>query len=146
MASRQHFLWITVFLLLILSLTFTTGCIQTQAEPEKDADSDIIPLEEILSDRGNIYVQNISEYVISSSTQWDQNLSDAEIAAIAQDLEKKYKNTYDAASGWYGINWNEFHISIGRAFGQTDYQIRKYLDSLNRASVISYEGGRDYSL
>ncbi|MDV0441651.1 hypothetical protein [Methanorbis furvi] len=107
-------------LLFVVLATFTAGCIQ-------------------LPDRGDAYLKNISEYVIIQADRLNVTLSDEEINRIADEIAEKYADTYNTKrEGWYSIDHNDLHITIGRAFGLSNREITSYIEEINRRDAIAY--------
>ncbi|MDU9376968.1 hypothetical protein McpSp1_16120 [Methanocorpusculaceae archaeon Sp1] len=119
------------YLLLITGIIFlflTAGCVQL---------NDARLLMEF-TDHGDIYTQDIASYAASEARLLGVNFSESEITSRAAELAKKYSGSYDKESDQYVIDWNAFHLSIGRAYDLTDDEIRRYVPASTRPNVYGY--------
>ncbi|MCZ0859696.1 hypothetical protein O0S10_00465 [Methanocorpusculum sp. MG] len=128
MNKKIHYLLLVVGIILSLS---AAGCIQL------DRPGDALLLMEF-TDQGTIQVKNITSYAVAEAHQLDVNFPENEITSRAETVAKQYENAYNNKSGWYEINWNAFHLSIGRAYDLTDDEIRRYIPATTSQKTYAY--------
>lgn len=126
--SRKRIALYAALIVLLLSSLSAAGCIQV------DKPDDTRLLMEF-TDQGNIQVENITSYAVNEAHLLKVNFPENEITSRAETVAKQYENT--SATGWYEINWNAFHLSIGRAYDLTDDEIRRYLPATTSKKVYA---------
>ena len=114
----------------IIFFLCSAGCINTT-----NFDDARLLLE--FQDQGNIYVDDIESYMSSEASLLGVNPSSEELSACVAKITKKYAGQYNPERDWYEINWNEFHLSIGRAYGLTDDEIRRYVEATSAKKVYA---------
>ncbi|WP_338095992.1 hypothetical protein [Methanorbis rubei] len=112
----------------IVCLLFTAGCVQL---------NDAALLMEF-TDHGDIQTKDIASCVVAEAHLLGVNFSESEITSRAAGVAEKYSKSYNKESGWYVIDWNAFHLSIGRAYDLTDEEIRRYIPASTRPNVYGY--------
>lgn len=128
--SSKKYPVITCLLLIMFLIPLTAGCVQSQTVDQ---------LKDQLPDRGDSYLENISAYVIIQAYRLNVTLPDNEINSISDKIAKQFSDTYGTKrEGWYSIDHNELHITIGRAYGLNDSEVISYIREINRRDAIAY--------
>ena len=83
------------------------------------------------------------DYVVIQGKRLGVNLTEEEMTVRAVKVAAKYADAHNASyqsipPGHYAFNWNEFHISIGRAYNLTDEEILRYVPLTIRSKIYGH--------
>jgi len=133
-----------VLIVFLLALTVSVAvCVLQPADNESEP---VDPLLEEFSDDYEIYIKNLTSvipYVITEGNWLKVNLTEEEMQRRAVKVAAAYAGTYNETyntkkMGWYTFNWNEFHLSIARAYDLTDEEIHRYIPASRRPNTYGY--------
>lgn len=142
---KKTFLNNTVFyltvILILLTAIFSAGCIDTQERIGNTSPTQT-PSQIQMAYEPDMYVQNISGYVLGWVVLENWNLTDGEIIELTNAFEKKYEKTYNQETGWYELNEYEFHTSLMQAANLTEEERKKFEYDMALFKTQSFESNR----